>query len=94
MDVIFRVLGGETIALFPGIASTPDRPDLCMSYMHVGQHSAASADLSSTARLATPEEYGPLMLELQRIGYENLRVIRRQTRKHFAARRRLLDFYE
>lgn len=60
---------GEIIAVFPEIPSTPN-PATCLIYAHVGQH--ANADCRSILRNtapATPKEYGPLMRELETIGY-------------------------
>ncbi len=86
--VIFRVLEGEVIALFPTVPGTRD-PYTCESYMHVGQHGSAGAALSYTARLATPEEYAPLKRELEQLGYV-LAVHGRMTHHHFAARKAAL----
>lgn len=69
--VIFRKFaprhGGEVIALFPEIAA--DMSGNMQSYMHTGQHGAASPDLGRTLRLASPEEYAPIAAELTRLGY-------------------------
>jgi hypothetical protein len=68
VTVVFRVWQGENqngsvIALFPYV---DEGNGLCSSYMHVGQHSAASyAHCISRSRPATPEEYGPLKRELE-----------------------------
>lgn len=73
--VIFRILlNGEVIALFPEIAGDQNLGN-CMSYMHVGQHGVAYAN--PDRRLATPEEYAPLLAELRRIGYDDLRIMKR-----------------
>lgn len=40
---------------------------MVMSYMHVGQHSEASTRFAVSLRLATPEEYAPLLAELRAI---------------------------
>jgi hypothetical protein len=89
--VIFRIwkseLGG-VIALFPAIAATRN-PYECQSYMHFGQHGAASVDLSRELRLATPAEYGPLATELRRLGYK-LDIRKRMTRADLAARKEQL----
>ncbi len=70
--VIFRIFppsqGGEVIALFPEEPGT-NNPGTCMSYMHTGQHGAASVSLGRSLRLATPEEYAPLKRELESLGY-------------------------
>ena len=73
--VVFRILNGEVIALFPRLAGSYD-PSTCLSYMTTGQHSAASVGLGRSCRLATRREYAPLARELRRIGYK-LRVCRR-----------------
>lgn len=78
--VIFRAwrTTGEVIALFPEIPH--DRHgDFCTSYMHVGQHGAASPMLSGFARAtrpATPEETAPLHRELESMGYNLVPVSR------------------
>lgn len=84
--VIFRkFLGswtnGEIIALFPDL---PDgRPGMVLSYMHTGQHGAASMNLIGgeprTTRPAKPEEYAALKAELEHLGPEpyKLAVIQR-----------------
>lgn len=75
--VIFRKFpaseGGEVIALFPY-----DREDYgrMSSYMHTGQHSAASHMLVYKTKLATPAEYADLKRELEGIGYR-LKVIKK-----------------
>lgn len=57
----------EVIALFPG--ESWDRAGNITSYMHMGQHAAASPSVVSITKLATPEEYAPLKAELEGIGY-------------------------
>jgi len=71
--VIFRKFreGGNIVALFPEYAGSTDL-QTCMSYMHIGQHSAASIGLltsRNTTRPAKPEEYADLLNELKQIGY-------------------------
>lgn len=66
--VIFRRFkGGEVIALFP--YEIEDWNGAIMSYMHIGQHSAATLGLIDTTKLATPEQYAALQKELEGIGY-------------------------
>lgn len=43
-------------------------------YSHVGQHSACHVDYAKESRLATPEEYNDLKIELESIGY-NLEIL-------------------
>ncbi|HDZ14732.1 hypothetical protein LCGC14_0844740 [marine sediment metagenome] len=60
---------GEIIALFPQISANISGWH-CASYMHVGQYGGATPFfVVSQTRLATPEEYRELYLELERIGY-------------------------
>lgn len=76
--VIFRKFkNGEIIAIFPQESATPDGWE-CMSYMHQGQHSAASPRIVDNTKAATPKEYAPLVAELLSIGY------RLDIRKRFA----------
>lgn len=71
--VIFRTYPeGDVIALLPDQPCW--RAGRCTCYQRVGQHGTAdyTAVVASTRR-ATPDEYAPLLRELERIGY-NLRV--------------------
>ncbi|MCK5308736.1 MAG: hypothetical protein KAJ73_09005 [Zetaproteobacteria bacterium] len=67
--VVFRFWldSREPIALFPEIDAGGG---LCQSYMHVGQHGGANySHVVKMTALATPEEYAPLVEELEIIGY-------------------------
>lgn len=90
LPVIFRFWEGEVIALFPTIPEVLGG-SLIRSYMHIGQHGAASRLMTSEGRPATPEEYADLLAELRGI-YEtpdtlgdpevvSLRVVRRRPRR-------------
>jgi len=84
--VIFRKWkDGDIIALFPELPGDMNPYRTCESYMHIGQHSAASVDLTNVIKLASPEEYASLFAELESIGY-NLRVCKRFTQKDLQAR--------
>ena len=67
--VIFRKFAdnGEVIALFPDLPF--DNSGNITSYMHVGQHGAASPRLKGT-HPASEAEYADLKAELEQIGYE------------------------
>ena len=85
--VIFRTWKrtGEVIALFPEIPH--DRAgDFCLSYMHTGQHGAASPCLDWITRPATPDESAPLRRELEGIGYNLVPVLRVTFAMHKARR--------
>ena len=84
---IYRIYpDGEVIALFPQLAVTVGGA-LCQSYMHVGQHSAATPQLViNRTRLAIPKEYAELHKELVRIGY-NPKPAKRFTYKDFEIRK-------
>lgn len=79
--VIFRKWpDGDVIALFPEDPGT-NEAGTCDSYMHVGQHGAASYGLVYDTRLATEEEYASLKRELEAPPYEyKLKVYKRITR--------------
>lgn len=83
LPVVFRKFGknGDVIALFPTVPATPN-PYEMMSYMHVGQHGAASDDLASVTVAATPADYKDLLRELTNVvGYTNLVVYKRVTQQ-------------
>ena len=65
--VIFKMLEGEVIALFPELVGDTNPWLSCQSYMHVGQHGSATTYLSRL-QPATKEEYLPLYWELIGIG--------------------------
>ncbi len=72
-EVVFRILNGEVIAMFPYI---PEKINsTCLSYMHIGQHGIACLSLIKETKFATLEEYQDLFNELENIGY-NLKVIK------------------
>ena len=78
IPVVFRKWNnGEVFALFPTLPHNWEH-QYCMSYAHVGQHSAASCDLPNT-KLATLDEYADLLRGLERVGYDSLRVCKRIT---------------
>jgi len=79
--VIFRtwINGGDTIAIFPEI---PAGDWTCESYQHIGQHGGCSIGLShASTRPATEREIEPLLTELHLIGYDDLVIRKRATRK-------------
>lgn len=66
---IFRTFHtGDVIALFPEIPYD-QFGQYCLSYQTIGQHGAASPDLSHCTRAATADEIRQLRAELERIGY-------------------------
>lgn len=66
-NVVFRKFpDGEIIAMFCN-SSNYCNPGNVMSYMHIGQHGEASRHLGRNLKLATPEEYAPLLRELSGI---------------------------
>lgn len=68
--VIFRYWNGDVIALFPELPGDMN-PETCMSYMHVGQHSAADyGHIIDQTKPAKPEQYAELAQELESIGYK------------------------
>lgn len=75
IEVQFRVLNNEVIAVFPYLIE--GRNDVA-SYMHVGQHSGCDWNINSFTKAATPKQYENLLNELKSIGYDNLKVIKRR----------------
>lgn len=83
--VIFRKFpDGDIIAIFPELPGDSS-PSTCLSYMHIGQHSAADPRLPIP--LAIESEYAELMRELVRIGYTDLKVYKRISRHAYRIRR-------
>ena len=77
MNVVFRkFLDGEVIALFCDSAQYCN-PGRVMSYLHVGQHGEAARNLGRNLRLASPDEYAPLLAELEAIYKEQIRPVKR-----------------
>jgi len=76
--VIFRKYpNGDIIALFPMICVDQIGYN-CQSYMHVGQHGAASPMIVvGQTKLATPIEYAVLQDELERVVGYDLKIIKR-----------------
>lgn len=73
--VVFRKFkDGQVIALFPELPC--DNRGNIISYMHIGQHAAASRLFVYKTKPAKPEEYAELYAELRSIGYDL--VIRRK----------------
>lgn len=85
--VIFRKFKcGDVLALFPQEPATLDG-HLCVSYMHVGQHSAASPNIVRNTKPASVEEYRNLLWELEQAGYNDLVVCKRFTRYDYNVRK-------
>jgi len=90
MPAVFRKdREGIIFAMFP-----EDPADnlgrFCTCYQHVGQHSGADYyGCVQTSALAKPEEYNRLLRELQCIGYDNLKIIKRASPDMHQKRREL-----
>lgn len=65
---------GDIFAYFPEIPGT-NEPGVFTCYSHIGQHSACHRDYLRGKRLATPEQYTPLLNELKGQGYDDLIVL-------------------
>ena len=79
IPVIFRKFKeGDIIALFPSLPADM-KYNNCTSYMHIGQHSAASINIIGNTKPATQQEYKPLYDELVNIvEYDNLKVYQKK----------------
>jgi hypothetical protein len=92
--VIFRKWkdSGDVIALFP--EEVADLEGNISSYMHVGQHGAASLQKVMQASVpAKPKEYAELKDELERVVGYRLRVVERDSPAFRAERRKQLREY-
>ncbi len=87
--VIFRVLDGEVVALFPELPDSATTWRTCDCYARIGQHAGADPWLViGNSRPATPDEYAALKRELEDVPYEyNLDVVKRHTQNHVEARK-------
>jgi len=85
--VIFKLDHDEKrpFAAFPQTPGTLD-PYTMTAYVTVGGHVTASAEYVARCKPASPEQYAPLLAELQRIGYR-LQIRRRATSYDLAKRR-------
>ena len=77
--VIFKLMGGQVVALFPELAGDNNPYRTCLSYQTIGQHGAASTELSSL-KAATPYQYASLKVELEQLGYDLL-IVKKFSRK-------------
>lgn len=93
-DVVFRIgkdhAGTFLTALLPGEPGNTD-PGTCTCFSPEGGHSIASPG-PHLGRLATPEEYAPLLKTMQSAPYfYNLRIVKRCSPHHYRQRRAALD---
>lgn len=87
IPVIFKLEpGGDVLAVFPAMAGTYD-PHTCGCYAHLGQHSSADVSYAAALPPARPHQFANLAAELERIGYDDLKRVRRFTDAHLKARR-------
>ena len=78
LQVVFRKFSnGEVIALFPQL--TDKYRYRITTYMHIGQHSEDDHHaVVQQTKLATEEEYAPLLTEIEQIYHEyDLRVMKK-----------------
>jgi hypothetical protein len=89
--VIFRYWRDSIIAIFPEELGN-NEVYTCNSYQHIGQHSTCDPEgitEDKDSRLATPEEYHDLKIELESLGY-NLQIIKRNLYLYTERRREKL----
>ena len=93
VPVIFRVYRsghgkGDAVAIFPSVIGACHDRSVTV-YEHVGQHGTARMiDMRQITRPARPSEYRALAKELRRVGYERLRVVKRDTPQYREQRER------
>lgn len=84
--VIFKKFEGEVTALFPTIPGN-NSPATMTCYAHIGQHGIADQMWAALAKPARPDEYADLLEELQSIGYDDLVIRRRMSRRDYETRK-------
>jgi hypothetical protein len=82
--VVFKIMGGAVIALFPELPGDNNPYKTCLSYETIGQHGAASTSLSSL-KAATWVQYQSLYWELRGLDYD-LEIVTRFSRKMLQSR--------
>jgi hypothetical protein len=80
IDVIFRKIDGEIIAIFPNEWYNHEKRYV-QSYMHIGQHGACCPELIFSLEKPYFNEYEALKNELYGIGYDLNILSRRETAK-------------
>lgn len=83
--VIFKSIDGDIEAFFPELAGDSN-PHTMLCYAHIGQHGAAHEGYVVRGRNATPSEYNALLRELERVGYDDLKVVYRFTLEDYRKR--------
>lgn len=68
----FACTGYSILAIFPDIPA--DMNGNLLDYMTIGQHGACCPKYAEKLDDATPDEYAPLLAELENIGYNDLVV--------------------
>ena len=87
--VIFRYWMNGVIAIFPEIPGDLS-PQNCLSYQHIGQHSACDPSyIIKSSKPATETQYNNLKVELESLGYK-LKVVDKRSPKSIELRRKEL----
>lgn len=87
--VIFRrdrSASGVVFAMLPQDAGT-NSPYTCMIFTQHGHTSGDVRDNITSSRLAIPEEYADLKLQMERAGYDDLKIGYRATRHDLEIRK-------
>ena len=71
----YKEKDGDIFAFFPEETWSTIAGRLYVSYSHIGQHSGCHPGYIRGKKLATPEEYAPLLAELKGQGYDDLIVL-------------------
>jgi hypothetical protein len=67
----FKREGDDVLAIFPDFQRIDHQGQAVMvCYAHVGQHGEGGVGYCKKLKDATPQEYEPLLRELDRIGYD------------------------
>ncbi len=92
--VIFKMEGkgnnASPVAFFPEEPATHS-PYFCSLYGYFDEHGGADTGYAAALKPATPEQYAPLLKELESLGYENIKPVRKFTQKHLETRKAKLS---
>jgi hypothetical protein len=83
---------GDVTAVFPLEPATVGKPWEMTCYAHIGQTGACTPEwMVKETRPATPSEYAPLLKELESLGHDDLRIIKRTPRNAYKVRKANLE---
>lgn len=86
--VIFKKERNSILAVFPAMAGSDKYYSDCGAYAPIGQHVQTCLNYAASLKPAKPEEYEGLKRELESIGYNDLKIVKKFTQAHFEERKK------